>query len=356
MRIVHADIKPDNFLLCHTPSSSRWFDTSNLAQFLVYLSWIGVSKFGHHSWLLLFRPEPSLQLIDFGKAIDLELENPEGQAQSSEGRQVFTSEYFSCSSFISQQGKYHLDYFGIAGSAYCLLFGKYIEVSLVFEFFVTSFLLWTWKFNRWAPWKISGWWKTTSSDGGKSRYNNILSTSWLIFLSQLWTQFFDDMLNPKTEEKQFLPSLLKWRARLLGLFDEVAINDSFNFWQQWFLAERGTENWSDQSQRDNRHEVHGEVAKMLPVKQHYQGGQSFSLPPHLPSNEWVCPCDDSHIDGLLGSSVFLSLSTLSKIFISRCDLRHSIRKCVLVLNETRLWWIATMQSWQHCQQRSVPIV
>ena len=84
-------------------------------------------------------PEPSLQLIDFGKAIDLELENPEGQAQSSEGRQVFTSEYFYCSSFISQQGKYHLDYFGIAGSAYCLLFGKYIEVSLVFGFFVTFF-------------------------------------------------------------------------------------------------------------------------------------------------------------------------------------------------------------------------
>ena len=78
-------------------------------------------------------------MIDFGKAIDLELENPEGQAQSSEGRQVFTSEYFS--SFISQQGKYHLDYFGIAGSAYCLLFGKYIEVSLVFGFFVTLFLL-----------------------------------------------------------------------------------------------------------------------------------------------------------------------------------------------------------------------
>ena len=23
MRIVHADIKPDNFLLCHTPSSTR---------------------------------------------------------------------------------------------------------------------------------------------------------------------------------------------------------------------------------------------------------------------------------------------------------------------------------------------
>ena len=42
-----------------------------------------------------------------------------------------------------------------------------------------------------------------------------------VFSLQLWTQFFDDMLNPKTEEKPFLPSLLKWRARLLALFDEV---------------------------------------------------------------------------------------------------------------------------------------
>ena len=32
-------------------------------------------------------------------------------------------------SFSTYQGKYHLDYFGIAGSAYCLLFGKYIEVN-----------------------------------------------------------------------------------------------------------------------------------------------------------------------------------------------------------------------------------
>jgi len=136
MRIVHADIKPDNFLLCHTPSSSR--------------------------------PEPSLQLIDFGKAIDIALENPEGQPQSPEER----------------QGKYHLDYFGIAGSAYCLLFGKYIEVSTVKNKWVVKD-----NFKRW--WQV-----------------------------KLWTQFFDDMLNPKTEEKQYLPSLLKWRKRLLGLFDE----------------------------------------------------------------------------------------------------------------------------------------
>ena len=28
-----------------------------------------------------------------------------------------------------REGKFHLDYFGIAGCAYCLLFGQYIEVT-----------------------------------------------------------------------------------------------------------------------------------------------------------------------------------------------------------------------------------
>jgi len=134
LRIVHADIKPDNFLLRHTPST---------------------------------RPESSLQLIDFGKAIDLDLEENQDLPQV-EGR----------------QGKYHLDYFGIAGSAYCLLFGKYIEVSTVKNKWVVKD-----NFKRW--WQV-----------------------------KLWTQFFDDMLNPKTEEKKFLPSLLNWRTRLLKLFEE----------------------------------------------------------------------------------------------------------------------------------------
>jgi len=137
MKIVHADIKPDNFLVRHTPST---------------------------------RVESSLQLIDFGKAIDLVLESDEASdTETSSG---------------GRQGKYHLDYFGIAGSAYCLLFGKYIEVS-------TSK-------NRWVvKGTFKRWWQV-----------------------KMWTQFFDDMLNPKGEEKECLPSLLKWRQRLLNLFTE----------------------------------------------------------------------------------------------------------------------------------------
>ena len=65
---------------------------------------------------LFVRSESSLQLIDFGKAVDLSLEPPEpseGGGGAGEGR----------------RGKYHLDYFGIAGCAHCLLFGQYIEVT-----------------------------------------------------------------------------------------------------------------------------------------------------------------------------------------------------------------------------------
>ena len=67
---------------------------------------------------MFVRSESSLQLIDFGKAVDLSLEPPEpseggGGGGAGEGR----------------RGKYHLDYFGIAGCAHCLLFGQYIEVT-----------------------------------------------------------------------------------------------------------------------------------------------------------------------------------------------------------------------------------
>ena len=81
-------------------------------------------------------------------------------------------------------GKYHLDYFGIAGCAYCLLFGQYIEVT-------------TTK-NRWTiKGQLRRWWQV-----------------------KMWNEFFDDFLNPKSEEKDKLPSLLQWRERLLGQFEQ----------------------------------------------------------------------------------------------------------------------------------------
>jgi serine/threonine protein kinase len=95
LQIVHADIKPDNFLVRHTPSTQS---------------------------------SPSLQVIDFGKAIDLRLEEEEGEAaagsgqlvESGDGLQQTPEETKDESAVKPEQkgrtGKYHLDYFGIAGS------------------------------------------------------------------------------------------------------------------------------------------------------------------------------------------------------------------------------------------------
>lgn len=198
INIVHADLKPDNFLVRHTPSTQS---------------------------------SPSLQLIDFGKAIDIHLEpgdekkaenglqtgstvangesgangRPEekeaeekenGSREEGEGNPKENCDADSANatkpdrkeetgekSGGGRTGKYHLDYFGIAGAAYCLLFGKYIEVGTVK--------------NRWVvKGSFKRWWQV-----------------------KLWEQFFDDMLNPKGEEKDCLPSLLVWRQRLLDLFE-----------------------------------------------------------------------------------------------------------------------------------------
>ena len=61
------------------------------------------------------RSESSLQLIDFGKAVDIALEANDGSDTDTDTD--------------GREGKFHLDYFGIAGCAYCLLFGQYIEVT-----------------------------------------------------------------------------------------------------------------------------------------------------------------------------------------------------------------------------------
>ena len=176
--IVHADIKPDNFLLRHTPGTQA---------------------------------SPSLQLIDFGKAIDLNMgtdnkenvgadkkNNTEEKMEIDEDDEDLTEEekedreiekneneieekQNALFTDVGKVGQYHLDYYGIAGCAYCLLFGKYLEVGIVK--------------NRWVV---------------KGNFQRRWQT-------KMWLQFFDDMLNPK-REKEKLPSLLKWREKLMDLF------------------------------------------------------------------------------------------------------------------------------------------
>ena len=183
MEIVHADIKPDNFLLRHTPGTLA---------------------------------APSLQLIDFGKAIDLTLviDNKENvdhrktsenkmeveedeedlDEEEKEEREIERNEkeveekQNALFTDVGRVGQYHLDYYGIAGCAYCLLFGKYLEVGLVK--------------NRWVV---------------KGNFQRRWQT-------KVWLQFFDDMLNPK-REKEKLPSLSKWRQKLMDLFSSEELRE-----------------------------------------------------------------------------------------------------------------------------------
>ena len=180
--IVHADIKPDNFLLRHTPGTLA---------------------------------SPSLQLIDFGKAIDLQLvpdnkENEDKHKKSSDDDSMEVDEDLTeeekedieCEknekeveekqsrlfTEVGRAGNYHIDYYGIAGCAYCLLFGKYIEVGIVK--------------NKWVV---------------KGNFQRRWHT-------KIWMQFFDDMLNPKREIDK-LPSLMKWRQRFMDLFSSAELRE-----------------------------------------------------------------------------------------------------------------------------------
>ncbi|XP_062136047.1 uncharacterized protein LOC133845571 [Drosophila sulfurigaster albostrigata] len=91
--IIHADIKPDNFLLMRVPSVDS--------------------------------VEPSLRLIDFGCAIDMSLfPNPE----HTKFRKVVQTDGFTC--IEMQEGRpwsYETDLFCIASTVHVMLFGEYMQ-------------------------------------------------------------------------------------------------------------------------------------------------------------------------------------------------------------------------------------
>ena len=69
----------------------------------------------------------TLQLIDFGRSIDMNL-LPQGASFS----KIVETEGIKCPEMM--EGKHwreHIDYFGIAAVAYCLLFQTYIEIVKV---------------------------------------------------------------------------------------------------------------------------------------------------------------------------------------------------------------------------------
>lgn len=98
-RLVHADIKPDNFMLGERFLESRCSDPDDLDHGLV--------------------------LIDFGQSIDMQL-FPEGTAFTARCQ----TSGFQCTEMLSgKPWTYQTDYFGIVGTVYCMLFGTYMRVT-----------------------------------------------------------------------------------------------------------------------------------------------------------------------------------------------------------------------------------
>ncbi|KAJ8359593.1 hypothetical protein SKAU_G00161180 [Synaphobranchus kaupii] len=150
--IVHADIKPDNFLLGERFLENDNFDPDSL--------------------------EHGLTLIDLGQSIDMTL-FPEGTAFTAK---CLTSG-FQCTEMLDGRlWNYQTDYFGIAGTVYCMIFGTYMKVK-----------------------KEDGVWKT----------NGIFKRN---PHSELWAEFFHTLLN--IPDCSSLPGLQGLRSRLIAALQQ----------------------------------------------------------------------------------------------------------------------------------------
>nr|XP_046147319.1 mitotic checkpoint serine/threonine-protein kinase BUB1-like isoform X2 [Oncorhynchus gorbuscha] len=146
IHIVHADIKPDNFLLGERFLEKKSFDQEYL--------------------------DHGLSLIDLGQSIDMTL-FPEGTAFNAK---CMTSG-FQCTEMQSgRPWNYQTDYFGIAGTVYCMIFGTYMQVT-----------------------QEGGVWKTNAVFRRNPH-------------SDLWTEFFHTLLN--IPDCSSLPCLRSLRSRL----------------------------------------------------------------------------------------------------------------------------------------------
>ncbi|XP_066534081.1 mitotic checkpoint serine/threonine-protein kinase BUB1 [Hoplias malabaricus] len=151
--IIHADIKPDNFLLGARFLANEDFGSENVDHGLV--------------------------LIDFGQSIDMTL-FPEGTAFTA---RCMTSG-FQCTEMLSNRPwSYQTDYFGVAGTVHCLMFGSYMQVT-----------------NEGGVWRTNGVFKRNPH-------------------SELWQEFFCVMLNV-SGPLPWLQSLRSLRERLFSTLQQ----------------------------------------------------------------------------------------------------------------------------------------
>ncbi|XP_072188274.1 mitotic checkpoint serine/threonine-protein kinase BUB1 isoform X1 [Excalfactoria chinensis] len=149
-KIIHGDIKPDNFML---------------GERFLYNDTCDIDDLSH-----------GLTLIDLGQSIDMKL-FPEGTAFTAKCE----TSGFQCIEMLTQKPwNYQTDYFGIAATVYCMLFGTYMQVK-----------------NENGVWKPEG------------SFRRLVN-------AEVWKEFFDVMLNiPNCHS---LPSLTAMRSRLKDLF------------------------------------------------------------------------------------------------------------------------------------------
>ncbi|NWR43794.1 BUB1 kinase, partial [Regulus satrapa] len=151
-KIIHGDIKPDNFIL----GERQVFMDNDTCD---------IDGLCH-----------GLTLIDLGQSIDMKL-FPEGTAFTA---RCETSGFQCVEMLTNKPWNYQTDYFGIAATVYCMLFGTYMRLK-----------------------DNSGVWKP---EGTFRRLAN----------AELWKEFFESLLNiPSCHD---LPSLGVLRQKLKDLF------------------------------------------------------------------------------------------------------------------------------------------
>ncbi|XP_055005631.1 mitotic checkpoint serine/threonine-protein kinase BUB1 isoform X2 [Boleophthalmus pectinirostris] len=150
--IVHADVKPDNFLLGERFLENRSFDRENLDHGLV--------------------------LIDLGQSIDMRL-FPPGTAFTAK---CLTSGFQCTEMQTGRPWNYQTDYFGVAGTVYCMLFGTYMQVV---------------------------------NDGGVWRTNGVFRRN---PHGELWQQFFHTLLN--VPDCSSVPDLRGLRHQLVSVLEQ----------------------------------------------------------------------------------------------------------------------------------------